>query len=257
MEHNVLIKNENYKDLNPVLFGYEDCEKSHKFGPAVREHWLIHFVESGFGIYRINGKEYRLGPGDMFIIPPKEVTYYEADSQKPWSYIWIGFTAGTDLSPILSDTIHKPEAYHIFSAMKQCESKSFNQNAFLLARLWDLFVLLLENKPQNTDYIEKALNCINSEYMTLTIENLAKRLNLNRSYFSTLFKKRVGISPEKYLLNLRMSIAASLMTEQGKSVSVAANSVGYPNLFNFSKMFKRHYGLSPTAYIKQNSNQGV
>ena len=79
--HMIVVANEEYKGLNPVQAGYEQCEKSHFYGPATRTHWLIHFVESGFGIFRINGKEYSLGPGEMFVIPPFVETYYEADRE--------------------------------------------------------------------------------------------------------------------------------------------------------------------------------
>ena len=75
-----------------MQFGYEECEKTQSYGPATRTHWLIHFVESGFGIFRIGEKEYKIGPGEMFVIPPYVETCYQADGSNPWSYIWIGFT---------------------------------------------------------------------------------------------------------------------------------------------------------------------
>ena len=40
----IAIKDEGYGDINPVQFGFEDCEKSHSYGPAARYHWLIHYV---------------------------------------------------------------------------------------------------------------------------------------------------------------------------------------------------------------------
>ncbi len=251
MTHDIIITNEGYKGLNPMLFGYENCEKSHYFGPAVRTHWLIHFVVSGFGFYKIADRQYNVGPGEMFVIPPYEETFYKADGEKPWSYIWIGFTSDEKLPVQLSDTIRCPQALGIFNSMKKCSEISSGRSAFLTARLWDLFSLLLSDEKSDEDYIEKALDCIHSEYMTpITVEQIARRLNLDRSYFSVLFKKKTGVSPKQYLLNYRMSIAASLITENCKSVSVAACSVGYTDIYNFSKMFKRCYGMSPSEYIK-------
>ena len=57
MEHSIIIKDEGFSDLNPLQFGYESCNKSHFFGPAVRTYWLIHFVVSGSGIFKIKDKE--------------------------------------------------------------------------------------------------------------------------------------------------------------------------------------------------------
>jgi AraC-like DNA-binding protein len=84
----------------------------------------------------------------------------------------------------------------------------------------------------------------------ITVEAIASRLGLNRSYFSTLFKRTTGVSPKRYLFDYRMRIAGTLLREKRTAVSVAANSVGYGDIFNFSKMFKRAYGCSPLEYAK-------
>lgn len=254
MAYTATVMDNGYGGLNPVLFGYENCDKSHFFGPAVRKYWLIHYVVSGFGIFNIDGKSYKLRSGEMFVIPPFVETYYEADSQNPWNYIWIGFTSSGPLPLQPENTIYSPEALRIFEDMKKCEKLENGKSAFLAARLWDLFALLLDSKKENTDHIEKALNCIHTEYMNgITVQYIAKKINLNRSYFSALFKKRMGLSPEQYLINYRMNFAASLMVNQGKNVSTAAYSVGYTDIYNFSRMFKQHYGLSPTAYVAQHN----
>ena len=246
--------NSGFSNINPMQFGYENCKSSHFYGPAVRTHWLIHFVVSGSGIFKINGTTYNVGAGEMFVIPPFIETYYEADSKTPWSYIWIGFTTDGELPLKLDDTVYCPEALLIFEKMKSCIENENGRTAFLCARIWDLFSLLLENKKTEIDYVEKALSCIHSEYMNgITVQDIAERLNLNRSYFSMIFKKKIGASPVKYLVDYRMKMAASLMVKRKKSVSVAAYSVGYTDIFNFSKMFKRYYGVSPKKYIEQNS----
>ena len=133
---------------------------------------------------------------------------------------------------------------------KNCENYVVGRSTFLCARLWDLFVLILEKEKGNSnDYIQVALDCIHSEYMhNITITELAQRLNLDRTYFSYIFKKKMGISPKEYLLNHRMNTAASLIKNKDISISSVARSVGYSDLYIFSKMFKRHFGVSPTGY---------
>ena len=103
-----------YNGLNPMQFGYQHCEKSHSFGPAVRNHWLLHYVVSGCGIFNISGKTHHIKAGDMFCIPPFVETYYEADCQNPWYYIWIGFTTDATLPDILHSKMHLPEAKPLF-----------------------------------------------------------------------------------------------------------------------------------------------
>ena len=254
MFHDVIVTNEELSGLNPVQFGYEDCAKGHFFGPAVRTHYLIHFVVSGFGYYKIGEREYKLGPGEMFVIPPFEETFYKAVKDNPWSYIWIGFTTTSELPSSLPDVIRYPEAASVFEDMKNCESLSNGRSAYLSARLWDLFSLLLDRQKKEKDFVGKAIDFIHSEYMKpITVENISERLGIDRCHFSTVFKAKTGVSPKQYLLNHRMSVALSLMLENSKSVSVAALSVGYSDIYTFSKVFKKKYGVSPSEYIKKNN----
>lgn len=126
--------------------------------------------------------------------------------------------------------------------------------AFLSAKLWEMFSYLLDSETSETDYIQKALSCMRLEYASgITVSEIARRLNINRSYFSGLFKEKIGVCPQTYLNSLRLQKAAELMTKYGKSPSVASASTGYSDIYNFSKMFKRHFGISPREYITQNA----
>ncbi len=256
--HSEIVIDQHFADLNPVQFGYENCAPSHFYGPAVRTYWLLHYVVSGEGDFTREGKTYHLGMGDIFVIPPYLETYYQADANRPWQYIWIGFTATGGLpDPFQAPVIHCPAAGAIFEEMKNCARYEAGRSAFLAARLWELMSLLLEQGKPEVDYIKKALHCIRSEYMTaLTVQGLADRLGLDRSYFSALFKERTGLPPGKYLLRYRMEKAAELMLRHGERPSTAASSVGYPDLYHFSKTFKAHFGLSPRDYLKAKRTLG-
>ncbi len=252
MFYDVIINDKGYSGLNPVEFGFEDCENDSFYGPAIRTYWLIHFVVSGSGIFRIDGKEYQLKPGEMFIIPPYVETYYEANALKPWNYIWVGFTTDSPLPKDLPHILNLPEAAEIFNAMKNCENFSEGRSAYLSARLWDLFAFILGKEKKQSEYVNTSLDLIHSQYMTdITIDKIANRLNIDRTYLYTLFKKKLGISPKQYLFNHRMSIAASLLRDQSSSVATVARSVGYSNMYIFSKMFKQHFGISPSQYAKK------
>ena len=60
-------------------------------------------------------------------------------------------------------------------------------------------------------------------------------------------------SPREYLAALRMNKAAELLCE-GFGVSVVAASVGYPDVFSFSRAFKNYYKIPPTQYVKTKRN---
>lgn len=243
-----IIINEGYGGLNPTQFGYEYCRPGHDYGPVVRTYWLLHYVVSGHGHFEIGGQRFELGAGDIFVIPPEEASYYCASMEDPWHYIWVGFTADK-LPVMLNYHIHCPELGSVFHKMLECLEMENGKSAFLAARLWDMMSVLLERQPGSVDHVEKAIHCMHTEYMTgIGVQEVAERLNLERSYFSVLFKKKMGLSPQAYLMRLRMENAAKLLIQQGVSVSVAAACVGYSDIYNFSKMFRKYFGVSPRVY---------
>lgn len=256
MEISEIIINEDYHGLNPVVFGRERCEPSHSFGPAVRTYWLLHYVVSGKGRFVREGKTYYLGKGDIFVIPPMLETYYEADKNDPWHYIWIGFTASDIPKKVLDKPVlHLPLSGRIFQDMKRCSELEGGRSAYLSSRLWELMSMLLDEGSGSAGHIEKALSIIHSEYANgITVTELSHRLNLDRTYFSALFKKKVGLSPVKYLNELRLNQAADLIKNHGMAPGIAALSVGYADYCNFLKAFKKHFGCSPRAYSEREIN---
>jgi hypothetical protein len=78
-------------ELDMCHCGIEVCAPGHAYGPAVRDHFLIHYIRDGQGIFRVGETQYRLIKGDGFLICPGIVTYYQADWDEPWRYSWVGF----------------------------------------------------------------------------------------------------------------------------------------------------------------------
>ena len=86
----------------------------------------------------------------------------------------------------------------------------------------------------------------------ITVEDIARRCKLDRSYFGKVFKKAVGQSPQEFLIRYRMSKAADALIIGDDSVGDIGASVGYPNLLHFSRAFKGVYGVSPREYRQKN-----
>ena len=251
MQKNVFAPNIPMPRFKPIVAGYEDCKRGHSYGPRMRHQWVIHYVVSGVGYFRIRGKQYVLSSGHLFVIPPYVEVFYAADAEKPWSYVWIGFEVEGKLPCALADTLYLPKAKKVFDAIKTCESLGASQAAFLTGRIWDLFALLLESEPATLSVAERTRDMIRSEYAQgITISEITAILNVNRSYLSAAFKAAYGVSPKQYLQEHRMTMAAPLL-QLGNKVKVVANAVGYYDAFVFSKAFKQHYGVSPLEYAKR------
>ena len=82
----------------------------------------------------------------------------------------------------------------------------------------------------------------------LTVNKIADKLHLSRAYLRNLFVEYKGMPPQKYLLDFRMKRAAEFLEATDMPIGIIANSVGYSDQFQFSKLFKKYYAMSPKAY---------
>ena len=81
-----------------------------------------------------------------------------------------------------------------------------------------------------------------------TVERLARRVGLSRAAFARRFVALSGQSPLRYLTELRMALAASLLESADASLAEVALRVGYTSEFAFSRAFKRQYGVAPGVF---------
>lgn len=242
-----ILQNRRLKDFNPIIVGKERCSPTHSYGPAVRWHTLIHFVESGHGFLRKNGEEYRVGPGEAFIILPDEITDYRSDPDDPWSYQWIGFDGAlaarfAELPAVIRVS---PEiSARLFSEEIQNELNEYEISARLLCFYSDLFA-----EPKETNhYVRQVKDYVKASYMEpLRVERIAEQMHLNRRYLSRLFKERTGYTLQDYIIKTRLDAALKFL-EKGYSVAETAIFCGYEDVSNFSKLFTRRMKLSPAAW---------
>ena len=99
------------------------------------------------------------------------------------------------------------------------------------------------------------------EYINQNIEKnlgrseIAEAVYLNPEYLSRLFKKEMGVSLVDFIVQRKMEIAQSLLTGTAIPVYLIASKVGYSNFSYFSKVFKKHSGLTPQEYRTQNGKR--
>ena len=215
-----IFPNENFVDLCMYQFGREQCDPAYSFGPATRSHYLFHYVLSGTGRlmttdFKGQNHEYQIRSGQGFMIFPKQVTTYIADTRLPWEYVWIEFdgmrareaveTAGlTPESPIYHATF-KDLRENMVSEMQYIVEHR-NETSFNLTGHLYLFLDFLTRSAASMKisadgrirdfYIKEALNYIEQNFQNdISVEGIATFCGLNRTYFGRIFKDTVGQSP--------------------------------------------------------------
>jgi YesN/AraC family two-component response regulator len=85
----------------------------------------------------------------------------------------------------------------------------------------------------------------------IQITDIAYHVGVHPNYLSLIFKEEIGITPKKYLSNLKLKKAKELITETTEPINIIASSVGFNDALAFSKFFKKEFGISPSQYRKE------
>ncbi len=242
--------NKGYTDINPLQFGTQKCPPSHKWGPHIREYYLIHYVVSGKGRFIKKDFDAVVGPGYAFLIKPNEVCTYCADADDPWEYIWIGFDGKVAQKlDSLKDCVFKVDG-KIFTDMVKSDRLKNTREEYLTAKIFLLISNLFEGENHKKELVEHLAGYIEENYfLRLYVSELAKMVSLDQRYLTRLFKAKKGISLQQYIIDVKMKKAAILIKDF--SVADTAKMVGYDDVFNFSKMFKKNTGVSPLKFKKE------
>ncbi|MFD2613461.1 AraC family transcriptional regulator [Paenibacillus gansuensis] len=254
-------------------FGQEACSPGHYAGPHVRDHYLWVYVASGRGAYEAPGISREVKQGQSFLLHPHVMTKWQADDKHPWEYMWIsveGNRAGERMEqlgfraeePILN---HKrPERVLQLLSMLLQENPTggreeralFYQGLLLLIQdelVRDLSAAepAFPSRDESAMRMQKAKEFLDQHYdKPIQVSQAADYVGLERSYFTKLFKKHIGLSPYVYLLELRLSKAKQLLEQTDQPVEHIALMLGFADAFHFSAFFKRKTGSSPRYYRK-------
>ena len=245
--------------------GYEKCDSNHSWGPAVRDHYLIHFVSSGKGVFRCNKQEYTIGAGGLFILCPAQLAGYQADAHDPWQYAWVGFN-GTDArrlvnltgftrqQPILTSS-DPAQTEMLLRRIADASGNTAAADTEMAGHLYHFLAHLIRMNEQcptsdtHQTYVSNALRYIQYNYANnIGVTDIALYVGISRSQLYRAFLQDFGISPHNYLQTYRINEACSLLHNPGLSIAEIAGSVGFNDPLYFSRVFKSIKGCTPTEY---------
>lgn len=97
--------------------------------------------------------------------------------------------------------------------------------------------------------VENAIFFMNSHYGdSIQIGEIADHVSLSRFYFSRLFRKETGRSPNEYLADIRINAAREMLTERTLSIAEIAEQCGFTNTSHFTRFFREKTGQTPAAF---------
>ena len=212
------------------------------------------FVHEGQLSYMIDGTAFTVNPGQAMYCPDGSSRYRMKGTENA-IYTSLNFRCAPEN--------RLPLPYHIFDA------DSFDIR-FYLDKIVELYehsgeyekakcdaftalvaYTLLENVSgsEENKYVADIKNYISCNWnKKLTLEEIASSAHLSPSYSSALFKESTGTSIMDYIINLRITKACDMLKYSDRLISEIAESAGFCDIFYFSRMFKKHMGVSPAKY---------
>lgn len=184
------------------------------------------------------------------VFVPKGLSYKIKCRKKAQSSIVNFYTDGCVLCPFTLPTIAKNFYKNIFNRLELLLQDT-NKNRNMIFSLY--YQLLSEfsnsaNHDKNIPEIVKNAEKIMLENISnpsLSCKYISHRLNISEVYLRKLFSRYLNISPSGYLIKMRMEKARHFLIE-GYSVTQTAICIGYSEIYQFSRAYKRYFGFSPS-----------
>lgn len=125
-----------------------------------------------------------------------------------------------------------------------------------LSILYQIFAELQKSNPAPRQHflkIKPAVDLIHDRFLQEepSVSSLAAMCGIKESYFQRLFKERYGVSPKKYIIQLKINHACELLRLERYSVTQIAELCNFSDIYFFSRQFKEYAGITPTQFIKK------
>ncbi len=264
-----------FNDISIYDYG-EETDAVMKPQPIMqRSYFIIHFILSGEGTYTIRKgtTETRipLRAGDIFAIYPYDFIMYQSNPDNPMHYLWVDFN-GNEGEKILeylgfshnnlTFNHNDPSKVHkafldFFQASKQKDKYLLLFHFFSLANVihkGNISIDEPQHQQRDDIFIRAELYIKRHILNNIKASDVASFLHLDRSYFSTIFKKEYKMSPYAYIKQHKLEVAQNLLRTTDYSIREIADLLNFSDIYAFSSFFKKHCGVSPTQYKKNALN---
>jgi AraC-like DNA-binding protein len=224
-----------------------------------RARWAIVLKHEGETTYKNMGKTLISNNKNLVILP--KGSNYEWMCTNSGRFYILEFECQESCQNIFSIPCFSSEK--ILHVLKDCEYKLHLKNPAykidLLKNTYEILSLLLTlvsaknyQPPRKRLKIEPALEYMARNYrQKITNDFLASLCGISTVYFRKIFTATFGISPITYLQQLKINNAKEMLRSDFGSLTEIAISLGFLDIYDFSRAFKKHVGIPPSEYLKK------
>lgn len=243
--------------------------------PEGRRDYQLLYIWRGQGKYLLSGRERLLPAGTVILYAPGVPQIYSYRPEYRCQVGWIHFT-GTLAEPLLqrSGLLDAPVAQvgelpeinrlllRIVRELQRQETQYEDQVTAYFIELVTRIGRRLTQLSDASGYeraqrIREVMEYLHTHYdQALSVDFCAQLCALSRHHFIHVFREFTGLSPYAYLTDVRLSEAAHLLGTTELPVADVARRCGYEDPLYFSRLFKKKYELSPSAFRRQSDEKG-
>lgn len=255
-------------NLDVVSGGWERCRSDYQVKRDGFPFHCLEYVAQGEGSVVLRGRTYRLTPGAVFSYGPDVPHHLRTDPTQLLTKYFVDFGGRR--------------------ALRLLDEAGLGQGGVVQvsepARIREVFDDLVENGVRNTAYSPMICTCV-LDYLMLAIrecavpygtfntpafttylrcrqyiedhwqhlralDEVAVRCAVSEAYLCRLFQRFDHRSPYQFLTRLKMHQAIQQLQERSARIGDISESLGYPDPFHFSRVFKKVYGVSPRQFMK-------
>lgn len=220
--------------------------------PPRSSHCFAYVLEGGGTYHTDEGRTFSVKAGDVLYLAQNQIYTIEVNCDN-YRVLVIDFLLDT-ADKLKSDCLKtSPTVKTLFEkAIATHNSESTVKNAQLCSIANKIYATICEEVDYTSSFDKQKVNLAcsilaqNIENPDFSGEKLAKQCSVSEVHLRRLFSKVLGISPMRYLLDLRFSKAQKLLENNELTVSQIAIECGFSDVYYFSKAYKKHFGHSPT-----------
>ena len=251
--------------LRLIRAGRNIAKPGYEVGPQIRNDYSLHFVLEGEVRFTQGRQQHVVKEGSLFCIHPN-VTFHTVNGQpdKRLRMFWIAFS-GEQAAALLGSIGIVDDHYCLTDRITSGVQKGIERviaafsrqdgghgDLHLLAKVYELFDALTETGEPDAwhrqeDWLQKGIDYLNLHYREMvTVEDVAAYVGVNRSHFTRKFVGKMNMPPNRYILSLKMNEAMRLLSGSVMSVGEIALSLGYSDIYSFTRAFKKMNGIAPS-----------
>ena len=267
---------------------FTSIAKPRKNNLRIHYHTLIEIslILRGKGIYKTNDKTYTIQEGDIFFYRPNEahcITDIEAEGMELLNLHIAPYYLYTNLQNALNSNYVKilaanfplksnklndilsseqfEEVKNLFlSIRREMESKKSDYVTFVCNYISAILILISrsyknakfsQKEKQSYQRLLQAIKYIDTHFKDdITLDGIAQNVGYSRCYFSSIFKKCMGMSIWDYICIKRIEESLTLIKTTDQNIADIALECGFNNAVNFNRLFKKYTNVTPNFFRK-------